>query len=237
MIGWPLLLVAGWLAATISGAVGFGGALLLLPALVYVIGPRSAVPVLTIAQLLGNLSRAGFGWDEIRWRPVLRFGAGAVPASLLGSMLFVALPPGWISRLIGAFLLVVVALRHTRLGQRTVPQGFLPLAGSVVGLLSALAGSAGPLGAVVFLGLRLPATAYVATEAMSAVVMHLTKSLAYGRYAAMTLRDLTGGMALGGAMVLGSWTGRRLIERLSEKWFGRLVEALLLVAAFSLVVG
>lgn len=33
MLAWVLLLVAGWLAATISGAAGFGGALLLLPIL------------------------------------------------------------------------------------------------------------------------------------------------------------------------------------------------------------
>lgn len=237
MIGWALLLVAGWLAATISGAVGFGGALLLLPVLVHVIGAKAAVPVLTVAQLLGNLSRAGFGWGEIRWRPVLLFSLGALPASLLGSRLFVAMSSVWVARLIGILLVAIVVLRHTRLGRGAIAEGLLPLAGAAVGLLSALAGSAGPLGAAVFLGLRLPATAYVATEAASAALMHLTKSLAYGRYAALTLADLHRGLVLGGAMVLGSWTGRKLVERLSEKRFGLLVEVLLIVAASSLVFG
>ena len=39
---------------------------------------------------------------------------------------------------------------------------------------------AGPLGAAVFLSLKLPPQAYVASEAVSAVLIHLTKSLAYG---------------------------------------------------------
>ena len=74
------------------------------------------MPILTVAQLLGNLSRAGFGWRDIRWRPALLFSAGAVLASLLGSRMFIALPPGPILRLIGVFLLIVAAIRHTRRG-------------------------------------------------------------------------------------------------------------------------
>ncbi|AGA28561.1 sulfite exporter TauE/SafE family protein [Singulisphaera acidiphila] len=236
-IGWVLLLTAGWLAATVSGAAGFGGALLLLPVLVYVVGAKAAVPVLTLAQLLGNLSRAGFGWKEIRWRSALVFSLGAVPASVVGSRLFVALPPGMVQRLIGVFLLGIVALRHTPLGRRRMPEAMLAPAGIVVGFLSAIAGSAGPLGAVVFLNLQLPAQVYVATEAITAVLMHLTKSIVYRRYAAMAPIQLGGGLALGGAMMFGSWTGRKLIERLTEKRFSLLVEVLLIVAALSLAVG
>ncbi len=234
---WPLLLAASWLAATVSGAAGFGGALLLLPVLVHVVGARAAVPVLTLAQLLGNLSRAGFGWKAIRWRPALIFSLGAVPAGVVGSRLFVALPPGSVQRLIGVFLLGVVALRHSTLGRRPVPESLLAPAGVVVGFLSSIAGSAGPLGAVVFLSLRLPPHVYVATEAVTAVLMHLTKSLVYGRYLALDRAGLVGGLALGGAMILGSWTGRKLIERLTETTFGLLVESLLFVAALCLIAG
>jgi uncharacterized protein len=235
MIISAFLLACGWLAATVSGAAGFGGALLLLPVLTLTVGAKAAVPILTVAQLLGNLSRAGFGWHDIRWRPALLFSAGAVPASLLGSRMFIALPPALILRLIGVFLLIVVAIRHTRLGRRKTPEWLLGPAGVVVGFVSAVAGSAGPLAAAVFLGLHLPAGAYVASEAVTAVLMHLTKSLVYGRYAALSGGDLVRGLALGSALVLGSWTGRTLIRRLPEKGFALLVEVLLAVSAISLI--
>ena len=51
-----LLFTGSFLAAAISGAAGFGGALLLLPLLSRTIGTTLAVPVLTLAQLIGNLS-------------------------------------------------------------------------------------------------------------------------------------------------------------------------------------
>lgn len=234
---WLLLLVCGWLAATVSGAAGFGGALLLLPVLALTVGGKAAVPILTVAQLLGNLSRAGFGWRDIRWRPALLFSLGSVPASLLGSRLFVVMPSAAVLRAIGVLLLAVVALRHTSLAKRRVPEQLLAPAGAGVGLVSAVAGSAGPLGAAVFLCLRLEPQAYVASEAVTAVLMHLTKSLAYGRYAVLSFGDLLRGVLLGSSLVLGSWTGRKLISRLPERRFSMLVESLLIASALLLLLG
>jgi uncharacterized protein len=207
IVTWTLLLFCGWLAATVSGTAGFGGALLLLPILTFTVGVKAAVPILTVAQILGNLSRAGFGWREIRWRPALVFSAGAVPASVVGSRLLVDLPSGFLRRLIGVFLLVVVVLRHTTFGQQKLSDALLVPAGAGVGFLSSIAGSAGPLGAAVFLSLHLPARAYVASEAVTAVLMHLAKSVVYGRHAALTAVDVLQGIILGGSLALGSWTG------------------------------
>src|SRR5262249_13811312 len=145
-----------WLAASVSGVAGFGGAILFLPVLAATLGGRAAVPVLTVAQLLGNLSRAGFGWRDIRWRLALAFSAGAIPASLVGARIFVTMPSGPLIRVIGVVLLAIVAVRHTSFGRRPMPERLLAPAGVVVGFVSSIAGSAGPLGAAVFLGLRLP---------------------------------------------------------------------------------
>lgn len=234
-IEWAVLLACGWLAATISGLVGFGGAVLLVPALAYVVGAKEAVPILTVAQLLGNLSRAGFGWREIQWRPALAFSAGAIPAGVLGARLFADLPASRLGQLIGVCLLGLVALRHTRLGRQTLPAWTLAPAGAAVGFLSAIAGTAGPLGAAIFLGLKLPPGAYVATEAVSAVFIHLAKGATYGHYALLTRHEAAQGVMLGGAMVLGSWTGRRLVGRIADDRYTRLVELLLVVTAAALI--
>lgn len=233
---WLILFASAWLAGTISGVVGFGGALLFLPILSQAVGAKAAVPILTVAQLLGNLSRAGFGWKSIAWRPAALFCAGAIPACIVGARVYIAIPAGAFPRLIGILLLGFIGLGHTPLS-RAFPRGRLMLlAGVLVGFLSGVAGSVGPLGAAAFLGLGLAPGAYVATEAVPAALIHMTKIGVYGSYAAITPEGLADGLAIGGAMILGSWTGRKLIDRVPAHRFRTLVEVLMLAAAISLIV-
>lgn len=230
-----VLFLASWLAATVSGAAGFGGALLLLPILTTILGVTAAVPVLTLAQLWGNASRVWFGYREIKWQPVIYFTITAIPFSIIGGLLFVDLPEKYIRIGIGIFLIVIVVLRLLKITQFNFGNKGLLYGGAVTGFLSGAAGSAGPLGAAFFLGLGLPAGAYVASEAVTALAMHITKILVYQRYALIGLQEFWYGMLLGLAMVLGSWTGKRIIERLSKEKFIFFVEVLLIVSALQLI--
>jgi len=230
---WAVLLFVSWLAATISGIAGFGGSLIILPVFSFIIGVKKAVPILTIAWMMGNLSRAGFGYKEIQWRPVIYFCIGALPAAILGSRVFVELPSTLILKAIGIFLLSIVILRHLNIKLVLPEKWFIPW-GALVGFLSSTLGSAGPIGAVAFLGLNLAPTAYVASEAVTAVAMHLTKTVVYGRYSLLTMHDTITGIVLGLAMVIGSWTARRFIKKMSGKPFGYFVDIMLAMAAISL---
>ncbi len=229
------LLLAGWLAATVSGVAGFGGALLLLPVLTNLLGVQAAVPILTIAQLWGNGSRVWFGRKEIRWRPVVYFSATAVPLSLIGGRLLVEAPKQLITAAIGLLLIAIVILRRSGRKRFQVGERGLLVGGGLTGFLSGLVGSAGPLGAAFFLGLNLPAGAYVASEAVTAVAMHLTKSLVYQRFALIGPTELTYGLLLGLSMVAGSWSGKRLIDYLPPAKFALLVEVLLVISAVQLI--
>jgi uncharacterized membrane protein YfcA len=59
-VGFGASLVVGavaLVASTLAAVTGFGGAAVLLPVLVIAFGVRDAVPILTVAQLIGNASR------------------------------------------------------------------------------------------------------------------------------------------------------------------------------------
>lgn len=233
MLTWLILLFVAWLAATISGIAGFGGSLIILPVFSHLIGAKKAIPILTIAWMMGNFSRAGFGYKEIQWKPVGYFCLGAVPAAILGAKVFVELPASVVMKAIGIFLLFILLLRHSNVKYVIPEKWFIPC-GALVGFLSSILGSAGPIGAVAFLSLNLAPSAYVASEAVTAVVMHLTKTIVYGRYALLTWEDVGWGVLLGSAMVVGSWTARKFIKKISGKTFGYFVDVLLLSAAVSL---
>lgn len=224
-------------AATLSGVTGFGGALVLLPVLVWAVGPRLAIPILTVAQLYGNLARVGFNWRDVDWRVAGRFCLGAVPAAIIGSLAFAAAPVGLLSKALGLFVLACAAYRWLRPGPpaRFPLAGFLPL-GAVFGCLSAVLGSVGPVAAPFFLASGLVKGAYVGTEAFGAAAMHLTKTVAYGRLALLDAGALLLGSALGLLLIAGSYLGKRLLAWLPAPVFTRLIEGVLVVAGLQLLV-
>lgn len=236
MLTYVLLFVGAFCAAALSGAAGFGGALLLLPLLTRTVGPTLAVPLLTLAQLIGNVARMGLGVRQIRWRAVGCFLLGAVPCSILGAWSFVALPTGVITRLLGASILIFVALRARGRLQFTPGPQTLVLGGGIVGALSGLVGSAGPLGAAIFLTLKLPPVTYIASEATTATVLHVVKTIVYQRYIHFDQPTWLLALALGGAMVGGTLAGKRLIERLSAERFRQVVAVLLVGVAMHMIV-
>lgn len=235
MIAYIALLAGSFVAAVVSGSAGFGGALLLLPLLTHVVGVTSAVPLLTIAQLVGNLSRVAFGWRAIRWRPVLLFLAPALPAAALGAWWFTALPKGLMVRGLGVAILIFVALKLRGLTFKPSPR-LLLIGGAVVGLLSGLVGSAGLLGAAVFLSLNLPPLAYVASEATTAVAMHMVKWIVYESAISLDADFWPLAAGMSAAMIAGTWVGKHVIERLPAHRFQLLVAALLAVTAVQMIV-
>ena len=175
MLQYLLLAAGSFLAAFISGAAGFGGSLLLLPLVTACVGPALGVPVLTVAQLMGNIARMAGGWREIDWKSVGLFSITSLPLAALGAFGFSLLPQAVVSRWIGLALILLVAAKGV--SKRELPHGTgtLLIGGAVTGGLSGLCGSGGPIGAAVFLSLNLPPVAYIASEAATATAMHLLK--------------------------------------------------------------
>ena len=125
----------------------------------------------------------------------------------------------------GAALLLFVGLRAfgALKFEMTLPR--LAGAGAIVGFLSVLVGSAGPLGAAAFLALDLTPVAYIATEATTAVVMHGTKIAVYTHFLSFDARAKWLALLLSAGMVLGSWLGKMTVERISVARFRVLVGA------------
>jgi hypothetical protein len=234
-----IAIIAAALAASVLAAVaGFGGAVIMLPVLVWAVGIQDAVPILTIAQLIGNLSRVIFNRRELKWAVVWRFALGAVPAAVIGGIIFARAPATALVRVLGVFLVLMIVYRHTYWGKkdRMTLGGFVPL-GGVSGILSAVLGTAGPLAAPFFLSYGLIKGAYIGTEAMTAVIMHVTKLGVYGGYALLSAHTLLIGAAIGAVMIPGTYLGKHLLTRVPANIFPYLIEATMLAAGVIFIIG
>ncbi|MFW6194896.1 MAG: sulfite exporter TauE/SafE family protein [Chloroflexota bacterium] len=222
---------AALIAAIVAGIAGFGGAVIMLPILTWAFGIREAVPIVTVSQLIGNLSRTWFNREGISPTLVGWFALGAVPTAAIGGVVFASAPTTALARAIGAYLLLVVVCRHSGWWHklRIGPRGFLPV-GAAAGFISAIVGMVGPFIAPFFLAYGLVKSAYVGTEALATVTMHVTKLGAYGSYDLLEPFILLAGLGIGAVMFAGSYIGRQLLDRVPERWFPYLIEGVLAVA-------
>ncbi|MEV6881626.1 sulfite exporter TauE/SafE family protein [Streptomyces sp. NPDC051135] len=236
-----LALFAGAVAGASLGALGAGGSILTVPALVYLLGftPAAAttaslaVVIVTSVTALVAHARAG----AVRWRAGLLFAAaGVLPAAGAGALS--ARIPGAVLTLLFAALAALAGLHM--LGRRA------PRAEGTVSGARAVGAGAG-LGAVTgFLGvgggfLAVPALVTVLAVPMDAAVgtsllvvgANALVALAGRAYTAVHL-DLALLLPFLAAAVLGAWDGRRLAARVSPQTLRRVFGAVLLGVALAM---
>ena len=230
---WPLLIATAFAAATLAAVAGTGGGIILLPVLVSVFGVREAVPMYAVASLIGNLSRVGLNRSMLDFQVFGWFVAGAVPFAVLGGWLFTRIPDPGLVRLLGAFLLLSVIARraHPALRGGFQPAWFAPI-GGMFAVVSAIVGSAGPFLAPFYLSYGLTKGAFIGTEALGTAVMHVAKLSTYQGLDVMSSATWLGGLVLGPVMVVGSYMGKRILDRIPTRIFLNIIEAV--IAGFGL---
>lgn len=230
---WHLLILASWLASTVAAIAGTGGGILLLPVLVSIFGIKEAVPIYTMIQIVGNLSRVWLNRSLIDYRVVLWFAAGALPFAVLGSWWFTKLPDSKLIRFLGLFLMISFVARRLYLSTRPGfhPGWFTPI-GGIFSVISATLGSAGPFLAPFYLSYGLTKGAFIGTEALGTALMHLVKLVAYQQLNAMNLNTWLIGLMLAPVMISGSFLGKCILEHMTPRFFLLVVESAILGFGF-----
>lgn len=234
--GWLILGAAAIVGSTVGGVAGFGTGVIMIPAIALVVGIKATVPVLTVGMLFGNGARVWFSRREIEWRVVAAFLLGAVPMTIVGATLYTRIDSAWLSRILGSFMILAVPLRrwlqHSGI---TVHLRHFPLIGAGFGFLSAIVGAVGPLMTPFFLSHGLRKGRYLATDALCTVGAYVTRGIMFRRADLLPGPLVLTGLYIGVIMIGGAWLGRRLIDRISEKTFLRILEALLVVFGLRLL--
>ena len=81
---YALIALCGIVAGAISGVVGTGSSIILLPVLSLAFGPKAAIPIMAVASIVGNASRVVAWRRQISLRAFACYSVTAVPAAVLG---------------------------------------------------------------------------------------------------------------------------------------------------------
>jgi len=235
---WLSLLALGLFAGTLSGIVGFGASIMLMPVLMLAFGPQEAVPIMAIAALLANLSRVLVWWREVDWRANAYYCSTAVPMAALGARTLLVLDPRIVEGILGGlFLLMIPARRWLVARGMRVKAWHLPIVGAVIGFLSGMVASTGPINTPFFLAYGLVKGAYLATEAVGSMAIGITKAIVFQRFDALPLETVGRGLLIGASLMIGSRLAKTFVLRLDAEQFRLLMDLLLAGAGLVLLWG
>src|ERR1700732_2350408 len=214
------VLAVGLVAGTISGIVGTGSSIMLMPVLIYQYGPKQAVPIMAIAAVMANLSRILAWWREVDWRACAAFSVPAIPAAALGARTLLVLPSRTVDVASGLFLIAMVPVRHWLARHRLkLSLWHLAIGGAVIGYLTGIVVSTGPLSVPLFLFYGLTKGAFLATEAASSLGLYFSKSVTFQRFGALTPDIALQGLIAGSSLMFGAFIARRFVLRLNADMF------------------
>lgn len=236
MLTYALVLVVSYIAGVVSGIVGTGATIILLPVLVFAFGPREAIPIMAIVALMSNFAKITSWWKEIDWRATAAYAAGGIPGAALGARTLLILPERAVDIALGLFFLAMIPGRRW-LAARNFKIGLwlLVLAGAVIGFLTGIVVSTGPISVPIFTAYGLVKGAFIATEAASSLALYISKAITFRTFGALPTDIVLKGLIAGSSVMAGTYTARLIVERLSVATFQRLLEVVMLVSGLSLL--
>jgi hypothetical protein len=236
VLTYALVLIVGFVAGTVSGIVGTGATIILLPVLVLQFGPREAVPIMAIVALMSNFAKITSWWKEIDWRACGAYALGGIPAAAIGARTLLILPEHLIDIALGVFFLVMVPGRRW-LASRNLKFGFwhLAVAGAVIGFLTGIVVSTGPITVPLFTAYGLLKGAFIATEAAASLAVYISKATTFRTFGALPTDIIAKGLITGSSVMAGTYLSRLLMERLSLAVFQRLLDGVMLLSGLALL--
>ena len=222
-----IVLFAIALSFAVSAAAGFGGSLILVPALAFVLGTRSGVALAALLLASNNVVKI------VLYRKTLPFRASAVMILLivvgagLGALALVAAPEDVVTAaVICAFAASFLAerMQNTRRVRRYAAY---PLA-FVSGATSGFSGTSGPLKGVAFRALLLDRTHLVGGLSLASLAGDAIKTMVFAEAHLISASGYRLAIVAVPIMIIASLVGRRINGAIGERGYAGLFWAVMI---------
>jgi uncharacterized protein len=155
---------------------------------------------------------------------------------VLGARTLLALPSHAVDLAIGVFLIAMVPVRHwLARHDLTANLWHLAIGGGIIGYLTGIVVSTGPLSVPLFLFYGLSRGAFLATEAASSLGLYVAKSVTFERFGALTGDVFVKGLVAGSSLMVGAFIAKRFVLRLKPEMFRVVMDAIMIAAGLSML--
>ncbi|MBB3772407.1 hypothetical protein FHS55_003019 [Angulomicrobium tetraedrale] len=232
-----MALVSAALVALIAGATrgfsGFGGALIFVPLVSAVFGPKVAAPTLLVIDTALTLPFVASALRACIWRQVAPLAVGAVVAVPFGVMVLRhvdALTLRWALAGLSVVLLGILVSGWRHSGRHGLPTTLA--IGALAGTLGGAAQMSGPPVVAYWLGSGQPSSLVRANLFGFFALVTLASGTAYVANGLMTLEVGRLSLVLGPAYALGLYAGSRAFRGASDRHFRLAAYWIIACAAF-----
>jgi uncharacterized membrane protein YfcA len=231
-----LLAVVAALAGAIASVSGFGIGSLLTPLLAVRVGTKLAAAV-SVPHLAATALRFWLLRRHVDRRLLWSFGLMSAAGGLAGALLHAYADSPILTAVFAGLLVFTGVMGLTGLSAKLRFRGWVAwVAGAVSGALGGLVGNQGGVRSAAMLGFDVPKHAFVATATAVGLIVDGARLPVYlltqGREVAALWPSL---LAATAGAVLGTLVGGRLLRRLPEPVYRRLVAALVLALGVSML--
>jgi len=230
------ILIVGLAAGTLSGIVGFGSTIMLMPVLVIDFGPRQAVPIMAIAAIMVNFSRIVAWWREVDWRACAAYSVTGIPGAALGAGTLLILPPRIIEAALGVFFIAMIPARRWLASHKlSIGIWHLAVVGLVIGYITGIVATTGPISVPIFLTYGLVKGAFLATEAASSLAVYVSKAVVFRTFGALPTDIILKGLITGSTLMGGTFIAKRFVLKIEPQQFRLLMEGLMLISGVAML--
>ncbi|TVY07857.1 sulfite exporter TauE/SafE family protein [Paenibacillus cremeus] len=231
-----IVLLVGLAAGAVGGVIGTGSSIMLLPVLIFTFGPKQAVPIMAVASVMANVARVIAWWREIHWRAFVAYSITGIPAAVLGARTLWVLPARTIDIALGIFFIIMIPVRYFLKAKNIqIRLWQLAVAGGIIGYLTGMAIATGPLSVPAFTAFGLAKGAFISTEAVSSLGLHLSKVVTFQELGALPFNLIVQGLIVGGSLMLGTFVAKEIVKRMSIASFQYVLDVLLFGSGLSML--
>jgi uncharacterized membrane protein YfcA len=233
-----LLAVTAAVAGAIASIAGFGIGSLLTPALAVRVATDVAVAAVSIPHFVGTALRFWTMRGSVDRRVVVSFGLTSAAGGLTGALLQRQIRTPTLTIVFGAVLLFVAVSEVTGLARRMRFRGPIAwIAGALSGLLGGFIGNQGGIRSAALLGFDIPKESFVASATAIGLIVDAARMPVYAASIGRDILRIWPLVAIAtGGVVAGTLLGRRLLDRIPETYFRRIVAVLLALLGSAMLI-
>jgi uncharacterized membrane protein YfcA len=232
-----LFFISALIAEIVGTMAGFGSSTIFLPLALLFVDFKTAIILVAIFHLFGNLSRIIFFKQGFDKKIILQFGVPSILFSLLGALMIGVLPQPVLKLVLGVFL-ITTSVSFLIKPELTIPANISTFiaGGSVTGFITALVGTGGALRATLLQGFNIEKIKYIATAATIALATDATRIPVYISQGFLTEQYFIYIPILFGIAILGSFIGRRVVKRINQGLFRKIVLVAIILVSIKFII-